>query len=107
MIESQIKAEIKSYLKDSGIYFTMVTGGAYGVTGSPDIIACVKGKFLAIEGKTYRGKQSGWQKTRQKEIEDSGGKYIIARTVADVVGAVQDLLWEDIDVLRGRGQADP
>lgn len=107
MIESQIKADIKSYLKDSGIYFTMVTGGAYGVTGSPDIIACVNGKFLAIEGKTYRGKQSGWQQMRQKEIEDAGGKYIIARSVTDVANAVQDLLWEDIDVIRGRGQADP
>ena len=77
---------------------TDVLRGAGGSTGSstrcwtsPDIIADVDGHFLAIEAKTKTGRQSEQQKVCQRQVEASGGMYIVARCLQDVVEAVASL----------------
>lgn len=71
----------------------------YGLPGSPDIIGVtpvtvtaemvgsVVGIATGIEVKTATGRQSEQQKKFQKEWELRGGRYIVARSFADVVGA--------------------
>lgn len=73
----------------------MVPGGAYGKNGSPDIIVCYRGKFIAIEGKIAKGQQSGWQRLRQNQIERAGGIYIVARDVSDVSDIISSLEKEE------------
>lgn len=82
--ESVLKRDIKDYLKSIGAYWSMVAGGAFAKTGDPDMIACWQGRYYAIEAKTPTGRQSQWQKIRQKQIEEAGGAYILARSVDDV-----------------------
>lgn len=89
--ESALKKEIKNYLKSVGAYYMMVPGGAYGTNGSPDMVVCYKGRFIAIEGKAAFGTQSGWQKLRQSQIETSDGIYILARSVEDVEKVIRTL----------------
>lgn len=86
MPEASLKSnDIKGYLKTvPDLFMHSVPGGAYGKKGAPDIVVCYKGHYIGIEAKTYDGVQSGWQKTRQKQIEAAGGIYILARTVDDV-----------------------
>ena len=86
--EAKLRKEIKAYLDQIGAYWSMVAGGSYSKVGDPDIIACINGKYLAIEAKVDTS-QSDWQKLRQRQIEDAGGMYIIARSVDDVVTAVE------------------
>ena len=88
--ESKLKRQIKDYLNSEGIFWSMVAGGAFSKTGDPDMIACVDGMYLAIEAKVDT-QQSDWQKMRQRQIEESGGCYIIAKSVDDVERAVRDL----------------
>lgn len=73
----------------------MVPGGIYGKNGSPDIIVCYKGRFIAIEGKAGDGKQSGWQRHRQKQIERAGGLYIVPYTLEYVQEFFSSLEPED------------
>ena len=87
--ESKIKKQIKEYVRSIGGYITPIPGGAYGDNGAPDLVACVNGRFVAIEGKAGKGEQSGWQKLRQQQIEDAGGIYIVAYSVEDVVDAIE------------------
>lgn len=87
--EGRIKSDIKNALKDRGVYWTMIPGGAYGRSGEPDMILCCNGRYLAVEVKTPTGRQSEWQKLRQAQIEASGGTYIVARDVEDVLKAVE------------------
>jgi len=47
--------------------------------GLPDIIGILHGRFIGIEIKIGRDKQSEDQKQRQKEIEATGGLYLIVR----------------------------
>jgi len=47
--------------------------------GTADIHAIVKGRAVKIEVKVGRDSQSIWQKIYQKEVEDAGGIYYIAK----------------------------
>ena len=60
--------------------------------GIADIIASVKGTFLAIEVKSKKGTQSAYQRTFQDYVEKSGGHYIIARDLVTVMNKVDELL---------------
>lgn len=93
--ESKLKSDIKTYLKENGIYWCMIQGGAFSKPGDPDIVACVNGVFLAIEGKTYEGSLRPMQVFRRQQIEASGGIYIVARTVDDVKKVVESVQNEE------------
>ena len=60
--------------------------------GIADIIASVRGIFLAIEVKSKKGTQSAYQRTFQDYVEKSGGHYIIARDLVTVMNKVDELL---------------
>ena len=79
--ESKLKKDLKHLLTDYGAYWCMIPGGTYAKPGDPDIIACYKGMFIAIEAKTYEGSQSDWQKLREKQIRDAGGVYLLIKSV--------------------------
>ena len=87
--ESQLKKQLKALLNERGAYWSAVAGGSYAKPGDPDIIACYKGRFIAIEAKTYEGAQSDWQKLRQKQVENAGGVYLVIRS-ADVLADTLD-----------------
>jgi len=93
MPEAALKSDkIKTYLKSIPCLFLhSVPGGAFGKCGVPDIIVCYKGKYIGIEAKTYEGCQSEIQKTRQFQIEQAGGIYILARCVEDVQAVIEPM----------------
>ena len=62
-------------------------GGGYmrfGKAGVPDIVCCVKGKFIGLEVKNEKGKQSLNQQVAEGKIKHTGGKYYIVRSIDDV-----------------------
>lgn len=81
---------MKDWLDSQGIFWSMVTGGAYSKKGDPDLIICVDGRFVAIEGKTEDGYQSNIQKTRMRQIRESGGEYAVARSLEEL----KQVVWE-------------
>ncbi len=86
--EGKLKKAIRDWLSVNGVYYANVAGGAFSKPGDPDIIADVGGRFLAIEAKTKTGTLREDQKICQRKVEMSGGTYIIARSLDDVVNAV-------------------
>lgn len=57
----------------------------YGAVGSPDIIGLLpNGRFLGVECKVGKRKQTPDQVAFGEAITNSGGVYIVARTVDDV-----------------------
>lgn len=72
--EKQVENKIKKWLKDKGYWFFKVHGGLFQTVGVPDIIACIKGKFVAIEVKKSKGGiVSPLQKEQIKRIKKNGG----------------------------------
>lgn len=77
--EGKVKADCKTLLKSFGIWYYMPVQNGMGVVGIPDIIACWKGRFLAIETKAP-GKRSNTtpnQKRVLAEIAAHGGLQIV------------------------------
>ena len=83
--EKKVENNIKKYLDSLNAYYLKVHGSMYQPAGTPDILACVNGKFVAIEVKRPNGGVlSELQKSKLKKIENSGGVSIVARSVEDV-----------------------
>lgn len=62
-----------------------VHGSAYQPAGTADILACINGRFVAIEvKKPSGGVVSDLQKLKLRQVENAGGVGIIARSVEDV-----------------------
>lgn len=89
--EGNLKKALKKLLTDCGAFWSMIPEGPYAKTGDPDMVACYKGHYIAIEAKTPTGVQSDWQKLRQEQIESAGGIYILARKVMDVKTVLEHL----------------
>ena len=76
--EKVFENKIKSYLKSIGAYFIKTHGDRFSRVGTPDIIACVNGHFVAVEVKAENGKPSELQLYHIKQIKESGGvAYIL------------------------------
>ena len=78
MSEKAYETKIKRLLTEVGAYHVKYFGCGFTQAGVPDILACIKGRFLAIEVKDVKGKPSPLQIHNVKKIRESGGLAIIA-----------------------------
>lgn len=90
--ESDIQTEILEWLLWRGFFVwrnnnLAAPGRKFrGLYGTPDIIGILPdGRFLGIEVKSKKGKQSVYQATFQERCEDLGGLYILAYNLKDVI----------------------
>lgn len=83
--EKKVEDQIKKYLDSLGSYYLKVHGSAFQPAGTPDILACINGKFVGIEVKKPKGGVvSELQKFKIKQIQNAGGVAFVARSVKDV-----------------------
>ena len=76
--EKIYETKIKKYIRDKGGYCVKYHGNAYSENGTPDILACVNGYFLAIEVKADNGKASELQLAKIRGIRKAGGlAYVV------------------------------
>ena len=62
----------------------------FNVPGTPDILGCYRGQFIGIEVKSRRGTQRQSQERFQTMLERAGGRYIVARSVAEALIGLTD-----------------
>lgn len=75
--EGKVKDAVKDILKKHGAYYTMPVASGYGNVGVPDILACYRGRFIAIECKAGRGKPTALQLSNLNSIALAGGVALI------------------------------
>ena len=76
--EKVFETKVKSFLKMNDAYFFKYWGGGnFTKAGVPDIIACVKGRFMGIEVKAPNGKPTELQIHNLKKIDEAGGYGIL------------------------------
>ena len=71
--EKVFENKIKVFLKSIGAYFIKTHGDRFSRVGTPDILACVNGRFVAVEVKAENGKPSELQLYHIKQIKKAGG----------------------------------
>lgn len=90
--EKKVENDIKRFLEKKSAWYLKVHGSALQPAGTPDILCCYKGRFIAIEVKRPNGgKVSALQKLKMKQIEQSGGIAFVANDVEVVKDVFQKL----------------
>ncbi len=92
--EAKVKAKVVKALKDIGAYYFYPVTGGYGRSGVPDIVACVKGRFIGIECKAGKNKPTGLQLKNLSDISAAGGVALVINDEADFDGLGNFLLGE-------------
>lgn len=85
------------YLKTKG-YFVKYHGNPFSEAGTPDILGCFGGRFLAFELKTGT-KLSKIQELRSEEIYSAGGRYYVVTDLQQVKDAIEEIEKEHDDLL--------
>jgi hypothetical protein len=77
------------YRNNSGVMFSEYKGKKrmvrFGATGSPDIVAVKNGIYVGIEVKNATASQNEAQVAFQQALEKAGGRYLLARSLEDVI----------------------
>lgn len=89
--ETTIKQQIKQYLDMHSIFNFHIYNTLGSYKGSPDKIFIYKGVTVYCEIKKPNGKQSEYQKQFQVDVERSGGKYLLAFKVEDVIACIEEI----------------
>lgn len=101
MSEAQLVKSILNAVNYYGFFWRNNTGAhkinndngsrfvRFGLPGSADIIGVHKGRFIAIEVKSERGRQSENQREFEKYITDNGGVYILAKSIDDALNGIK------------------
>lgn len=77
MKEATFTKQIKDFLKEHGCYCVKYFGCAYTQAGVPDLLACINGRFVAIEVKSDKGRPSALQLHNVEKIQQSGGVAMV------------------------------
>lgn len=90
-LEKIFERKIKAYLKSKDCYCVKYHGNYYSENGTPDILACVNGYFLAIEVKAETGKVAELQLAKICDIRKAGGfAYVVYPSGWDKLKAIID-----------------
>jgi hypothetical protein len=84
--EGKVKAAVKKLLAKYGAYYYMPVQNGMGVVGIPDIIACLDGRFIAIETKAP-GRLSTVTANQRRQLDliaQAGGIAIVTDDPATV-----------------------
>lgn len=73
LTEKQLENKVKRFFKKYDIWFTKIWGGGFQRAGIPDLLACVNGRFVAVELKSSTGRPTELQKWNIEKIQESGG----------------------------------
>ena len=89
MTEADLTRSIRNLLRILGVYhWKQWQGPMSQPKGVSDIIGIYKGRMLAIEVKTRRGRVSEYQQRFIDAVKRHGGIAFIARSVEDVMDAL-------------------
>lgn len=100
--EAKVQNKICEHLQKKGLFFFRTNNspvydqklnsglggyrsqGKWAASGLPDIIGIVNGRFVGLEVKSTKGKQSSDQVLFERRCKNNGGIYAVVRSVSDV-----------------------
>ena len=81
--EKALQSKCIELLKAHQIYHVNLNSNGWGLKGDPDILACIKGRFVAFELKVGDNQMQDDQKVKRLRILQSGGGHYCPRTVLE------------------------
>ena len=71
------------YIYGDKIWFSKISDRY--ISGIPDIVGCINGKFFALELKDNKGEPTELQKYTIGNINKAGGKACVVRTIKEAI----------------------
>lgn len=91
--EAKVKAKVVKILKSHDVYYFFPATHGMGRSGVPDIVACVSGRFVAIECKAEGNHPTPLQTRELQDIHASLGiGLVICETNVDLLDGTIKLL---------------
>ena len=90
MKESELQRQIIDYLKRIGAYVLNVYGSGMTGKGTPDILACYQGLFIAVETKVGKNRMSPAQKIIRQRILTAGGIHIVPYSLEQFISEFKE-----------------
>jgi hypothetical protein len=92
--EKKVKTKAVAQLKTLGAYYFYPVTGGYGASGVPDIVACLKGRFIGIECKANGNKPTALQQMNLDQIATQGGIALVIdeTNVNELKGMIENVL---------------
>lgn len=77
--EAKVKKKVTKVLDEFGAYYFYPVTGGFGRSGVPDIVACVRGRFIGIEVKfdAKKNPPTALQEKNLREISEQGGVSLV------------------------------
>ena len=84
--EKKVKNAVTQILKERGAYYFFPVTGGFGRSGVPDIVACYRGNFVAIECKAGNNKPTALQLAEMEKINKAQGValWVNEKNIEDV-----------------------
>jgi len=92
--EKKVKDKVVKILKAHGVYYFFPATHGFGRSGVPDIVCCVRGRFLGIECKAGENKLTALQERELEAIKQAKGCTLVIRE--DNINLV-DVLLNDME----------
>jgi hypothetical protein len=90
--EKKLQDKCIAYLKAKDIYHINKYGDGRSAKGAPDLIVCIKGRFVCFELKVGNNDMQDDQKIHKIRIERSGGLHYAPYTLEEFISIVEALL---------------
>lgn len=75
--EKTFENKVKAYIRAIGGYAVKYHGNAYSTNGTPDLLCCIGGHFVALEIKAENGHPTRLQEWTVRQIRQAGGISMI------------------------------
>ena len=91
--EALVKDKVHRILKAAEAYAVNYIGGQYAKAGTPDILACIEGRFVGIEVKAGKNKPTMLQISALRHIDSAGGLALVINenNLTYLVGCLHDI----------------
>lgn len=104
--EGKVKAAVVKILHKYGAYYFFPATHGYGRSGVPDIVCCIKGKFLAIECKAGKNVPTALQEREINNIRSAEGHAMVVNE--DNMALLEQVLKElTHDIKKGNHKTSP
>jgi Holliday junction resolvase len=75
--ERKVKNKVVALLKAHGVYYFFPATYGMGRSGVPDVVCCMRGRFLGIECKAGTNKPTPLQLRELTAIQEAGGVSLV------------------------------
>lgn len=89
--EKRLQDKAIRYLRERGIYYLNLYGDGFSGKGKPDLIVCIKGRFVAFELKVGANGLQDDQIIHKIRIERSGGLHFSPYSFEEFKKIMEDL----------------